>query len=294
MLKSIEDQFLEYLEVQRKYSQHSIVAYRNDLKQLAEYLFNAYTLTIQEATTPMLRSWMVFLISNGFSPRTIHRKISGLRAFIRYQIKNEYVKSNPTLGLILPKVAKKLPVFIPQKQTQNLLDTIAYPETFDGSLQRTICWLLYCTGIRVSELVSLKDSNIDFYNQQLKVLGKRNKERIIPFTKELLDVLYSYKQLKNQLNTATNLFLVKKNGKIVTTKFAYLTVKTYLGQVTTEKKKSPHVLRHSIATHMLENGADLGAVRDLLGHTSLASTQVYIHNTIKRLKEVHQKSHPKA
>jgi integrase/recombinase XerC len=230
------------------------------------------------------------------SAKSIHRKTSSLRSFFKYQLKNNVIETIPMENITLPKVGKKLPGFIKEEEMKSLEKfLITSAEDWNSLNAKMIVSLFYATGIRLSELINLKETQVDNVRQQIKVLGKGNKERIIPVSSHLLAAIEDYKKQKKEfLKTATDYLLVTQKGKPLYPKYAYLLVKKILSNLSTLDKKSPHILRHSFATHLLNSGADLNAVKELLGHSSLASTQVYTHNTIEKLKETHKKAHPKA
>jgi len=242
----------------------------------------------------MIRSWMVFLMENKISARSINRKLTTLKSFYKFLIREGILETNPLLKIISPKTAKRLPVFIEREKMELLLDSDSWPEGYPGMRDKLIVEMFYSTGIRLSELVNLKVEDIDFQKSTIKVLGKRNKERLIPFSKKLDVLIRDYLQLKDrEFNFCPELFLTNKGRKIYP-KLVYLIVCSHLKDVTTLDKKSPHVLRHTFATHLLNNGAELNAVKELLGHANLSATQVYTHNTIDKLKRIYKQAHPKA
>jgi len=287
--------FLEYLQFEKRYSKHTIVAYQTDLAQFFQYLVNQFdNPALDQITAMFIRSWLASVKENEISAKSINRKISTLKSFFKYQLKTGLIKTSPMGVIISPKTKKRLPVFLSEKDVHTLFEYVEFPDTWDGRTQRLVLLLFYQTGMRLSELIQLKESQIDVSLKQVKVLGKGNKERIIPIDAALVKELESY-QLDRPTKSATvkNVFTSTK-GKMLQPRAVYAFVKKYLGQVTTVQKKSPHILRHSFATHLMNNGADLNAVKELLGHSSLAATQVYTHNTIEKLKEVFNKAHPKA
>jgi Site-specific recombinase XerD len=296
LLSAIEA-FNNYLKFEKRYSRHTIVSYNNDLEQFSSFLQLQYNIEIiSEIKSIYIRSWLVQLMEEKISAKSIHRKISSLRSFFKYQLKNNVIETIPMENITLPKIGKKLPGFIKEEEMQSLEKfLITGAEDWNSLNAKMIVSLFYATGIRLSELINLKETQIDNAKQQIKVLGKGNKERIIPVSSHLLAAIEDYrKQKKEFLETATDYLLVTQKGKQLYPKYAYLLVKKILSQLTTLDKKSPHILRHSFATHLLNNGADLNAVKELLGHSSLASTQVYTHNTIEKLKETYKKAHPRA
>jgi len=287
--------FCDYLSHQKRYSTHTIVAYKKDLEQFYHFIKTDFdTHTFKNVTSPIVRSWIVHLIEKETSTRTVNRKISTLKSFYKYLLKNNQIISNPILKVITPKTSKRLPIFLKEKETQDLFHQIKFENNFEGKRDRLILDFFYNTGIRLSELVELKVSSIDTKNSTIKVIGKRNKERIIPISKNLEKELTLYLEERELIpSQSPNLFLTKKGEKIYQ-KLVYRTVNYYLSSITTVEQKSPHVLRHTFATHMLNNGADLNAIKEILGHTNLSATQVYTHNTIEKLKNIHQQAHPKA
>ncbi len=285
--------FLEYLQYEKRFSNHTILAYSNDLAQFSQYLQLTYEIKeIQDINHTLIRSWIVSMMDEKISPRSVNRKITTLKTFYKYLLRQQVVTENPMLKIQSPKTSKRLPVFVEKDNMNALLDTIEFGSDFDGERNKLIIELLYATGIRLSELINLKQTNVDLNSCQLKVLGKRNKERIVPFNNELKRLLESYLKYP-EVGLNDNLF-VTKSGKKLYEKFVYRVVNKYLSQVTSINKKSPHVLRHTFATHMLNNGADLNAIKELLGHANLSATQVYTHNTVEKLKNVHKQAHPKA
>lgn len=288
--------FIEYLAVERKYSVHTVTAYHKDLQQFQQYLVEHYSnILVSEITHQQIRSWLAQLLADGVKATSVNRKISSLKSFFKHLKRIGKVQGNPMAKVQAPKKPKQLPVFVEKTKIAALTDTIMPEEGDDyfSTRNRLVVELLYGTGMRLSELINLKEGDVDFYSGTLKVLGKRNKERIIPVNKPLLELIEKYCNAKLE-NDEKNLYLLCNKGKKMYPKLVYNIVKSNLSLVTTLKKRSPHVLRHSFATHLLENGADLNAIKELLGHANLAATQVYTHNTIERLKDVHKKSHPKS
>jgi integrase/recombinase XerC len=291
-----EDSFFNYLTYEKRYSPNTLKAYRNDLGQFGLFLRLAYDHgEVSSATHIQIRSWIVALIEEGVSNASINRKISCLKAFFKYLKRNGVISANPMVKVVAPKTGSRLPVFVEEKNMQALFDKDLFAADFPGQRDALLIELLYNTGMRLSELINLKEAQVDFYNRQLKVLGKRNKERIIPMNEALADMISRYISFKKDAfpGIQNAELLVKDDGVKMYEKFVYRIVNRYLGLVTTLKKKSPHVLRHTFATHMLNKGADLGAIKEILGHSSLAATQLYTHNSIEKLKDVHKKAHPK-
>jgi integrase/recombinase XerC len=287
--------FLDYLKFEKRYSQHTLVSYRNDLEQFFSYLASQFEAPALEQVTPMfIRSWLAELKEDEMTAKTINRKISSLKSFFKYQLKTGVLKQTPMTTITSPRIAKRLPAFVEQADMATLFDHVVFSDDWKGRTERLVLKLFYSTGMRLSELIGLKESQVDGSQSQVKVLGKGNKERILPVSKELILDLQAYMSEKPmRIDGVLNVFITE-NGKPLQPRSVYAFVRQHLAQVTTIQKKSPHILRHSFATHLMNNGADLNAVKELLGHSSLAATQVYTHNTIEKLKEVFKKAHPKA
>ena len=247
-----------------------------------------------EVSHGMIRSWIVSLMDQGISSRTVNRKITSLKSFFRFLLRKNEISLNPMLKVQSPKTSKRLPVFVDQDKMELLFEKVDFGEGFEAQRDHLLLEFLYATGMRLSELIGLKESSIDQYQSQIKVLGKRNKERIIPFTKKLQSSIREYLQEKKKMFPGEDSFFVTDNGKPLYPKLVYRIVTKRLSAVTTLDKKSPHVLRHTFATHMLNNGADINSVKELLGHANLSATQVYTHNTIEKLKQVYKQAHPRA
>lgn len=289
--------FLDYLKYQKRYSQHTIISYETDLRVFFEYLQQQYQVNDPIDIKPaFVRSWLAENKSLGISSKTINRKISSLRSFFKQQLKQGVITVSPMATIVSPKVSKRLPQFVEKKDMDTLFDHVEFPDDWNGLTQRVIINLFYNTGMRQAELISLKETQVDAANSVIKVLGKGSKERIIPVSSELMNDLQQYMNKKKGLipEADRTFLLVKEDGKKLYPKYVYHIVKKYLSLVTTIDKRSPHILRHTFATHLMNNGADLNAVKELLGHSSLAATQIYTHNTIEKLKDVHRKAHPKA
>lgn len=289
--------FIKYLELEKRFSKHTVVAYQTDLDQFYKYFQDTYSLaSISEVRHFHVRAWVVELMQNKITPRSINRKLSTLKTYFKFLKKRKKITENPMLKVIAPKVGKRLPVVVKEVELSTLFEKINFGEGYGAVRDEMIMELLYATGMRKSELIQLTPNHIDFHNRQIKVLGKGNKERLIPFAKPLADRLKNYLDVREDefgLGELASLFVTNK-GKAMYPKFVYNLVKKYLSQVTTVEQRSPHVLRHSFATHLSNNGADLNAIKELLGHSSLAATQVYTHNSIEKLKKVYQQAHPKA
>lgn len=286
-------QFLDYLRFEKRYSQHTIISYQNDLDQFFAFIAQ-YETSVESVTPSFIRSWLAELKGDDIGSKSINRKISTLKSFFKFLMKQGVIQQTPMTTIISPKISKRLPAFIEEKNTDTLFSHVEFSDDWCGKTERLILLLFYSTGMRLSELINLKEKQIDAHYCQVKVLGKGNKERIIPVSKELMGEMQDYISKKPVTLDAVDNVLVNEKGKPLYAKHVYNTVKKYLGIVTTLDKKSPHVLRHTFATHLMNNGADLNAVKELLGHSSLAATQVYTHNTIEKLKDVYKKAHPKA
>jgi integrase/recombinase XerC len=287
--------FISYIRFQKRYSTHTVTAYITDLEQLFAYLSSQFNgVPIQEITSPILRSWLAELKEDHLTAKSIARKLSTLKAFFKYLQKQEQISTNPAAQLTAPKLSKRLPHFLKEEEIVGLLRPDAFEDTWKGKTNYLVIKLFYASGMRLSELCKLKEAQIDAYYKHIKVLGKGNKERIIPLPEELVEELKDYIAEKPKVLEGVQEVFIQENGKALYPKFIYTEVKNTLTKVTTQSKKSPHVLRHSFATHLLNHGADINAVKELLGHSSLAATQVYTHNTIEKLKDAFNKAHPKA
>jgi integrase/recombinase XerC len=286
--------FLDYLRFEKRYSQHTIISYQNDLEQFFAYLSQFGELKPGEITASFIRSWLAELKTENITSKSINRKISTLKSFFKFLMKQSVIEQTPMTTITSPKISKRLPSFVEEKNTETLFSHVEFGDDWMGRTERLILLLFYSTGMRLNELVNLKEKQIDEHYAQIKVLGKGNKERIIPVSNELLGEIKNYIASKPVRLEDVGEVLVNEKGKRLYPKYIYNIVKKYLSFVTTLEKKSPHVLRHTFATHLMNNGADLNVVKELLGHASLAATQVYTHNTIEKLKDVHKKAHPKA
>ncbi len=289
--------FLDYLKFQKRYSQHTIVSYQNDLCAFFDFIALTFGQTALPDIKPsFVRSWLAQLKEQGMEAKSINRKISSLKSFFKYQLKEQVVTVSPMTTIISPKMNKRLPQFVEKADIETLFSYVEFPDDWQGRTDRLLLQLFYCTGIRQAELVSLKESQLDGSKNVIKVLGKGNKERIIPVSEALVASLKTYVADKRTLPEAfdADRLLVNAKGKKLYPKYVYNAVHKYLSKITTISKKSPHVLRHTFATHLMNNGADLNAVKELLGHSSLAATQIYTHNSIEKLKDIHKKAHPKA
>jgi integrase/recombinase XerC len=289
--------FLSYLKNEKRYSPHTIASYQVDLFQFRDYLLLSFELDLLEAKYVHIRDYMVYLMDNKIGANSVGRKMSALRSFYKYYQRQGLIAVNPLAQIRSPKAAKPLPVFIDDQKLDLLLDSEAhFDESFSSLRDKLILEVLFGTGMRLAELVALKDSDINFYEGNVKVMGKGNKQRIIPLPKPLIHLLKEFIHLKSiqSFDNKTEALIVTNKGKPANRAFIYSTVKSYLTHISTQDKKSPHVLRHSYATSLLNRGADLNAIKELLGHASLASTEVYTHNSIERLKSIYKQAHPKA
>lgn len=288
--------FLDFLKNEKRYSNNTILAYQNDINQFNEFLKEFYELNdlIDQVDVIHLRSWSVYLIDSGNSARTVNRKLTSLKSFYKFLLSRKIIAVNPSSSLRGPKVSKKLPSFVSEKEIIQIFDNVIFDDEFENRRNRLMIELFYATGIRLSELVNLKFGDVLWGESAIKVLGKRSKERIIPIYRSLLSLLKDY--VKTYLGPQVNnpyIFLTKKGSKVYP-KLVYRVVNTYLSGTASSEKRSPHVMRHTFATHLLNNGADLNTIKELLGHTSLSATQVYTHNSIEKLKKIYQQAHPRA
>ena len=290
--------FLSYLQFEKRYSAHTILAYEEDLHQFFTYLREQFDMkdpALKEIAPSFVRSWLASLKEVKNSAKTINRKISSLKSFFKYHLRTGALEQSPMTTIVSPKISKRLPVYVEQKDTNTLFQHVEFPDTWAGKTDRLILAIFYNTGMRRSELVNLKESHVNAAGNNIKVLGKGNKERVIPVSAALITEINEYIAAKHTIEAPDRVYLlIHEKGKKVNEAYVYNAVKTYLSLVTTIEKKSPHVLRHTFATHLTNNGADLNAVKELLGHSSLAATQIYTHNTIEKLKDIYKKAHPKA
>ncbi len=288
--------FLDYLKFQKRYSRHTIISYQNDLEDFFDFIVNKYgNLSSNEISATLIRTWLVNLKQNKIASKSINRKISALKSFFKYQLRRETLSVSPMATIASLKVSKRLPSFIEEKDIDTLFQHVQFPDTWEGETNRLLLQIFYQTGMRLSELINLKESQIDRSNNYIKVVGKGNKERIIPINNGLLnDILRYIKEKQNSTENSNIGYILINRGKKLQPKYVYNKVKEYLSYVTTNDRKSPHILRHSFATHLTNNGAGINAIKELLGHSSLAATQIYTHNSIEKLKEIHKKSHPKS
>lgn len=290
--------FEDYLRFEKRYAEHTVTAYYNDIAQFSGYLNDLGIEHFHLVKSSAIRLWVVHLVESGCNPATIRRKISALNTFYKFQIRKGYCHTNPAKGLSLPKLSQRLPKYIEQDKLADLLSrSDVFSDDFQGLRDRLIIELLYVTGMRRQELVQLKWSDVNSQSAQIKILGKGNKERLVPVSLNIIKLLEEYKSVLYSHFNETSLpdnIVISNNGREAYPELIYQTVKKHLSLCSTQQKKSPHVLRHSFATHLSNNGAPLNDIKELLGHASLASTQVYTHNTIEQLKEVYKIAHPKA
>ncbi|MEM7163488.1 MAG: tyrosine-type recombinase/integrase [Bacteroidota bacterium] len=290
--------YLEYIQYEKRYSQHTCISAQTDLKQFSDYLLEHFEIFDLNIVAQLhIRSWIAYLAESGLSNRTIQRKLSTLRSFYKFKMRNQEMQNSPLEGIIAPKNVERLPQFIEQDSiTKSLMSGELFEDSEKGERDAMILKLLYYTGMRLSELIHIKMSDIDVDNKTIRVVGKRNKERLIPISEKFVKEIQNYKLKREGLKSQEKIspfLLLTDGGKKLYPKFVYRKVNQYLTRVTTLTKKSPHVLRHSFATHMLNNGADLNAIKEILGHADLTATQVYTHNSIEKLKYVHKQAHPK-
>ena len=290
------DRFVDHLTYEKRYSAHTVSAYRRDLEQFGTFLKEFGSNEPEKATDKVVRRWMMKLMEEGTGPRSVNRKLSSLRSFFRFARIIGVVSMDPTTLVDPPKTPKRLPEFVEEQRLERMFDEFVWPDGFKGKTERLILELLYGTGMRLAELMGLNVGDIDLGANTVRVLGKRNKERIIPIGDELTSNIANYLKERTSLfggGNGVNALLIDKNGEPFARRTVQRLVTHYLSGVTSQKKRSPHVLRHTFATHMLEHGADLNAVKEILGHANLAATQVYTHNTVEKLRKVHAQAHPR-
>jgi integrase/recombinase XerC len=288
--------FLDYLRFEKRNSPHTYTAYENDLDQFVSFgKLWVEDFTVEEADHHLIRQWIISLMDSGISSRSVNRKISALKSFYKFLMRQGILDKNPTDRVILPRMAKKLPVFVQEKEMNILLDGRFFGDDFQGKRDKAIISLFYGSGIRLSELKDIRMQDLDLKEKIVKVLGKRNKERIVPFPLEIATVLNDYLEMRNELfGNINNIVFLTEKGEPVYSKLIYRVVRKHLSLVTTLDRRSPHILRHSYATHLLNRGADLNAIKELLGHSNLAATQVYTHTTFEKLKAIYKQAHPRA
>ena len=290
-----QESFISYLKYEKRYSPHTVIAYKNDLDQFVLYYTNSVgEFDVKRVDSKIVRQWVVSLMEEKLAPRSVSRKVTTIKAFYKFLMKGEIVDKNPAQNLTLPKIRKKLPYFVDERNLNHLLDDGFFDDSFVGSRDKLVISLLYGTGIRMAELLHLKYSDFDIQEYLIRVFGKRQKERIIPYPREINQLLSKYITIRNrEIGTLSDRLLVTDKGKPVYAKLIYRIVTGNLAKVTSLEKISPHVLRHTYATHLMNNGADLNAVKELLGHSNLAATQVYTHTTFEKLHEIYKQAHPR-
>jgi integrase/recombinase XerC len=294
---SYQESFLNWLRFEKRYSPHTIRSYHNDLNQFTTFLNRIKEDSdITTVDYKIIRSWIVHLMEKGISPRSVNRKITTLKSYYKYLMRQQIVVSNPMDKVLTPKSGKRLPRFVEQDKMDILLDNVDFGEDFKGVRNRLLIDVLYITGMRLSELINLTHHSIQLDDQSIRVLGKRNKERIIPFNHAYIQIFRDYIDLKRKTfpHPGHDYFFVTDKGQPLYGKFVYRVVNKYLRFVTTMEKRSPHILRHTFATHMLNRGADLNAIKEILGHSNLSATQVYTHTTFEKLKTIYKQAHPRA
>lgn len=288
------NKFMDYLKYERNFSKHTLVSYTGDIAQFSAYLEQVYQISKpEEATAPMVRSWLAQMMQDKISARTVVRKASALRTYYRFLLREGVCSYNPMAKINTPKIPSRLPVFVAKKDTDTLFKSITFPNDFNGIRDRVILEVFYATGIRLSELITLKAADVSIANLTIKVFGKRSKERIIPITSLLKKYIEQYDGEKGKNRIKSEFFFTSDAGKPLYAKQVYRIVHHYLGMVSTLQKKSPHVLRHTFATHILDNGADINAIKEILGHSNLSATQVYTHNSLEKIKRVYKQAHPR-
>jgi integrase/recombinase XerC len=296
----IEHEFINYLQYEKRYSKHTLTSYKKDIDDFMTYLSEVYeTQQINEANQQMIRSWLIHsLDEKGLSAASVNRKLSTLKSLFKFARTNQKIDLNPTAKIVAPKRSKRLPEFADQSDIISILESNEYyNEGYKGVLEKAVISLFYQTGMRLSELMSIRIKDIDFNQGYIQVLGKRNKERFVPLTNEMIAEVKSYLSHRNEMMVdegSEKLLFVTEKGKPLYSSLVYRMISRLLKLGTTLKKTSPHVLRHSFATHLLNNGADLNTIKELLGHSSLAATQVYTHNSFEQLKNIHEQAHPRA
>jgi integrase/recombinase XerC len=293
---SHQESFINYLKYEKRYSQLTAVAYKKDLDQFEEFFVKTVgDFNVDGINDKIARQWVIELMDSGLSARTVNKKISALKSFYKYLLKLEFVSENKLVNITVPKIRKKLPQFVEEKNLDHLLDDGFFTNDFEGLRDKLIISLFYGTGIRLAELMHLKDGDISQSESLVKVLGKRNKERIVPYPRSLNTLIDQYKTERTQLfGTSVRCLFLTASGEEVYEKLIYRVVNKYLTFVTTISKRSPHVLRHTFATHLLNRGADLNAVKEMLGHSNLSATQIYTHTSMDKIQKVYRQAHPRS
>lgn len=290
-----QESFINYLQYEKRYSSHTVLAYRKDLDQFVEYCtIMVGEFYVKGVGSKLVRGWVAYLMEQQLSPRSVGRKVASVRSFYKFLMREKIVDSNPAVDIPLPKIRKKLPSFVPEDSLHSLLDDGLFSNDFTGIRDKLIISLLYGTGIRLAELLQLKDGDFNKKEYLIQVLGKRKKERVIPYPRSINNILELYVTIRDrEVGKSSDRLLVTKNGNPVYEKLVYRVVRNNLSRVTSLEKKSPHVLRHSYATHLLNKGADLNAVKELLGHANLGATQIYTHTTFEKLHDIYKQAHPR-
>ncbi len=291
---SLQEDFIKEIQFEKRYSIHTVVAYKKDLAQFIQYMNELIgDFDFNDVATKQVRTWVVSMMNQGITPRSINRKLAALKSFYKFLMKHGKAESSPASTVTIPKMGKKLPVFVQEDNLNNLLDMDMFGKDYEGTRDKVIISLLYGTGIRLSELKNLEMLNLDMNEHTIKVTGKGNKERIVPYPQSIEVPINEYLKFREEIGGKSGFLLLTSDGKQLYDKLIYRVVNKHLSKVTTVSKRSPHVLRHSFATHLLNRGADINAVKELLGHSNLSATQIYTHTTFEKLKEIYKQSHPR-
>ena len=289
------DAFLEYISLEKKYSVHTSTAYKNDLFSFRDFLVKEYSQdNLLEAHYSQIRSWIVSLVDSDMSNRTINRKVSSLKSFYKFAQKTNKIDVSPLVKHKALKTQKKVQVSFTSREINTVINQIAIDTDFTSTRNKLIVELFYSTGIRRAELINIKDKDISFSDRTIKVLGKRNKERFVPLLTSVIQTLKKYLELKKEFTIGEEELFITKTGNKIYETLVYRVINSYFSKISSKEKKSPHILRHSFATHLLNEGADLNSVKELLGHSSLASTQVYVQNSLDVIKKVYNQAHPRS
>ncbi|MDD2412956.1 MAG: tyrosine-type recombinase/integrase [Bacteroidales bacterium] len=294
----ISPDYIQYLESEKRSSALTVKSYLSDLEQFSHYLVSVFEINnLADADSIQIRGWISDLTYNKIESKSISRKLSSLRSYYRFLQKNEIISKNPMETISSPKIKKRLPIYINVTKADELLNPDSFDEGFIGMRDKLILDIFYSTGIRLSELINIKDNDISFYEGQIKIFGKRQKERIIPISINLSKKIKEYIALRDEsfagIKQIEHLFVTLKGNKMYP-KSIYRIVRHHMGRVTTQQRKSPHILRHTFATHLLNEGADINAIKELMGHANLSATQIYTHNSISKLKNIYKQAHPRA